>query len=171
MNVKILLFFLFIVIFPNLGFSLSSDFEVPIKEINGNSVRLLNLTWDDQTDSSENVHYYPGLSLGFIDDLTNNEQYTMVGADYYAKISVGNVWSRWGAGFVLFNRQSEQLSTPWDLHFSLQSGYRWTESFNFILGFHHWSNARGLAKILNIEKYWPPNNGGDAFTVGVNYKW
>ena len=137
--------------------------EIEYSVITIDGVEILYLALTDKITNCKTICYPQGFHLALAHTDTSN--YFIGGFDFFVKITGGNIWQRWGLGLSIFDRQNEQLDTPWDIHASMQSGW------NFIAcSFHHWSNGRGGAEKLNLEKYWPnKNDGANAVTCGFNF--
>ncbi len=147
--------------FSNPVTKLPLQFEVEYSVISISDVKLLYFAILDEMANCPTICYPTGFHLAYAE--TENSSYFIGGIDFFAKIIGGNFWQRWGLGLSFFDRQTEELNTPWDIHASLQSGYK-----NFACSFHHWSNGRGGAEKLGIEQYWPDkNDGANAVTCGV----
>lgn len=152
-------------IVPSLVNAATIEAEISIRSIKDITIAYLGLTNDDAAECAE-VCISQGVHLAFANDQRNDQPYFIAGADLLAKITGGALWARWGLGLSFFDRQTERLSTPWALHGSLQSGYRWVACT-----FHHWSNGRAFAEKLHIEQYWPDKNDGpNAITCGVTLR-
>lgn len=163
-------FFSLLLFLPALAYSF--EFDNPVTELplqleiehsvlQFDSVKILYLALTDKITNCESVCYPTGFHIALAKTETSN--YFIGGFDFYAKITGGNFWHRWGLGLSVFDRQTEELQTPWDIHSSMQSGWRF-----LVCSYHHWSNGRGAAERLNIEKYWPDkNDGANALTCGV----
>ncbi|MFQ5421034.1 MAG: hypothetical protein ACE5EY_11815 [Anaerolineae bacterium] len=138
---------------------------VPIDDVR---VTLATLTNYNQPDPGP-IQFYQGLHLGYAEDLESKQDFAFAGADLYARIQGGKLWARWGLGISVFDRQTDELSTPWDFHLSLVSGWDFGP-WDFLMGIHHWSNGKGGADHIGIGNSWPANGGADAFMLGAALK-
>ncbi len=144
----------------------AATFEAEVSLLRIKDVGIVYLGLTDEDGECAGVCIFPGAHFAFADDERNDEHYFIAGADLFAKVAGGDVWARWGLGLSFFDRQTETLGTPWDIHASLQSGYRFVSCT-----FHHWSNGRGGAEKLGIEEYWPDkNDGANAITCGGSWR-
>ncbi len=135
--------------------------EVEYSVIPISGVKLIYLALVDNIAFCDIVCFPQGFHIALAKSDTSN--YFIGGFDFFAKITGGNFWQRWGLGLSFFDRQTEELQTPWDIHASMQSGWK-----NFMCNFHHWSNGRGGAERLHLEQYWPDkNDGANAVTCGA----
>lgn len=150
--------------FSNPVTQLPLQLEVEHSVLQFDGVKLIYLALTDRIANCESVCYPTGFHLALAK--TENSNYFIGGFDFFVKITGGNFWQRWGLGLSFFDRQTEELQTPWDIHASLQSGWRF-----LACSFHHWSNGRGAAERLHLEQYWPDkNDGANALTCGVVYE-
>lgn len=146
--------------------------EKSITKLRYRKVTLISIT---STNNCLYVCISQGWHIGKMDHYKfkgwGTNSYIFTGFDLYARINNNWFYHKWGVGLSVFDKQDKHLPTPWDFHFSLQSGFN-NKYSNFFAAFHHWSNGRGYAEKIGIEKYWPDKNSGfNALTLGVLYEW
>lgn len=152
--------FIIIAFLPTLAYSATFEVEYSVIPISDIKIFYLALTNDNE---EKEMSIFQGLHLVLARDKEFDQNYLIGGVDLFAKIIGENFWQRWGLGLSGIYPQTSQMGTPWDIHASLQSGWRF-----IACSFHHWSNGRGGAEKANLEKYWPDkNDGANAVTCGV----
>ncbi len=155
-------------ILPRLVFSATAELSQTVKAVQGLEVVMLAVTVDDPEGCS-GLCYSWGGHVGRVFTASNN--YTLAGLDLYAKISGEKISQRWGIGFSLFNKQTEELNTPWDFRISMQTSYLiWGDAMRIFLELMHWSNCRGCIENTPLVDIWPEeNNGGDSLSAGLSW--
>ena len=155
----------------------SIGYSTSIKPIGNVHVKLLTLADINISCASQCIEY--GLHFGRarvdVEYDKTIRHYNFGGVDVYARITGGDFWQRWGFGLTFFDRQDDQLETPWAFHTSLQSGW-WVISdvLAITFGLHHWSNGLRVGEFFGEEEHWPTdengeptNGGGNAFNFGL----
>lgn len=111
---------------------------------------------------------FPGLHVARVIGLKEEPNVVMFGVDAYARIRGGPMSIRLGAGLSFVDKKVPgKMETPWTARMSLQGQWNSRSWFPFFT-FSHWSNGRGGAERLGIEKAWPrTNDGGNTFSLGI----
>lgn len=179
---RLLWLLLYLVLIPNVGISSTVELSKTVKSVRNIEVVLFTITSDD-SEMCPNICYFWGGHIARAFTASNKKQpaagerklvkhnYTLGGFDLYAKITGGKITQRFGLGFSLFDKQTEELQTPWDFRISMQTSYLlWGDHLRLFLEFMHWSNCRGCIEDTPLVKIWPKeNNGGDSLLAGLTW--
>lgn len=113
------------------------------------------------------ICFFPGLHVARVIGLEQEPDVVLFGIDGYARVRGGPMSIRLGLGLSFVDKKvPEQMETPWVARLSLQGQWNYKDWFPFF-NFSHWSNGRGGAERLGIERFWPQKNGGgNAFSLG-----
>ena len=111
---------------------------------------------------------FPGFHIARVNGAEGEPDVVLLGADIYARVRGGPMSVRLGAGLSFIDEKVPgKMETPWVARGSIQGQWNFKSWFPFFT-FSHWSNGRGGAEKLGIEKAWPrTNDGGNTFSLGL----
>ena len=165
---KLIWLLIYLMLVPGIVMSSTVELSKTAKGVRDLEVVLLAATTDD-SEACPNICYFWGGHIARV--FTDRHNYTLGGLDLYAKITGGKITQRWGLGFSLFDKQTEELQTPWDFRVSMQTSYLLLgDNLRLFLEFMHWSNCRGCIEDTPLVNIWPKeNNGGDSLSMGLSW--